>query len=236
MTAVGGPDAVVIRTPVTLKGDELPQPRPLQRRRGRDGAVRADLLPLAPRRADARSTPRRALAETVALVARVGGALQLPGPVARPGGALADHPEGADLRADRRRSSRRRPPRCPRRSAARATGTTASAGCATPPSRSTRCMMSGYADEARAWRDWLLRAVAGTRRRCRSCTASAASGGCRSSSCRGSPATRAAGRCGSATRRARQVQLDVYGEVMDALHVARGRTCDAGPTTPGRCS
>ena len=39
-------------------------------------------------------------------------------------------------------------------------------------------MHAGYIDEARAWRDWLLRAVAGDRRRsCRSCTAPAASGG-----------------------------------------------------------
>ena len=34
---------------------------------------------------------------------------------------------------------------------------------------------AGYSDEARAWRDWLLRAVAGSPARCRSCTASPAS-------------------------------------------------------------
>ena len=50
---------------------------------------------------------------------------------------------------------------CPRTSAASATGTTASAGCATPRSRSRRCSASGYVEETRLWRDWLLRAVAG---------------------------------------------------------------------------
>ena len=36
---------------------------------------------------------------------------------------------------------------------------------------------AGYDDEARAWRDWLLRAIAGLRRSSRSCTGSPASGG-----------------------------------------------------------
>ena len=38
-------------------------------------------------------------------------------------------------------------------------------------------MNAGYYEEAQAWRDWLLRAVAGSPSRCRSCTASPASGG-----------------------------------------------------------
>ena len=53
MHAIGGPDAVVIRTAGAAQGRRLPHPRPLHRRRRRDGAVRAHLLPLAPRR-----TPR----------------------------------------------------------------------------------------------------------------------------------------------------------------------------------
>ena len=57
--------------------------------------------------------------------------------VARAGAALADHPQGADLRPDGRHRGGGRPPRCPSSSAACATGTTATAGCATPPSRCT---------------------------------------------------------------------------------------------------
>ena len=37
-------------------------------------------------------------------------------------------------------------------------------------------MDAGYFDEAQSWRDWLLRAVAGSPDRSRSCTASLASG------------------------------------------------------------
>ena len=43
------------------------------------------------------------------------------------------------------------------------------------------------------------------------------------------------GRCGSATRPSHQFQLDVYGEVMDALHQARGDGPRAATTTPGGC-
>ena len=52
-------------------------------------------------------------------------------PVEGRGRPLAHHAEGADLRARPAASWRRRPPRCPSGSAATATGTTASAGCAT---------------------------------------------------------------------------------------------------------
>ena len=38
-------------------------------------------------------------------------------------------------------------------------------------------MNAGYFEEAQAWREWLLRAVAGSPVNCRSCTASPASGG-----------------------------------------------------------
>ena len=83
-------------------------------------------------------------------------------------------------------------------------------------------MMGGYEEEARAWREWLLRAVAG-----RPAQLQIMYGIGRRAAADGAGARLAAGlrglcgRCGSATRRISQLQLDVYGEVMDALHVAR---------------
>ena len=80
----------------------------------------------------------------------------------RRGGALPDHAQGAHLRAHRRH--RRRADHLAARAARRRAqlGLPLSAGCATRPSPSTRLMLGGYLDEARAWREWLLRAVAGT--------------------------------------------------------------------------
>ena len=74
---------------------------------------------------------------------------------------LADRAEGAHLRSRPAASSPRRRRRCRSGSAASATGTTATAGCATRRSRCYALMNAGFTDEARAWRDWLLRAVAG---------------------------------------------------------------------------
>ena len=80
-------------------------------------------------------------------------------------------------------------------------------------------MSSGYLDEARAWREWLLRAVAGhAGADSRSCTASPASGACRSWSCRGCPATRDSRPVRIGNAASDQFQLDVFGEVIDALH------------------
>ena len=50
-----------------------------------------------------------------------------------------------------------------------------------PPFTLLALMNLGYYDEAQAWRDWLVRAVAGSpRARSRSCTGSVVSDGCRS--------------------------------------------------------
>ena len=98
-----------------------------------------------------------------------------------------------------------RPPACRSSSAAHATGTTATRGCATPRSRSTRC--SGSASPrrpARSWAGWrgasATRPTA-TRARCRSCTASTGARTCPRRSSRTWRATWARRRCGSATGR-----------------------------------
>ena len=56
-----------------------------------------------------------------------------------------------------------RPPRraCPSSSAASATGTTATSGCATRRSRSRCYRCTASPSEAEDWRNWLLRAIAG---------------------------------------------------------------------------
>ena len=81
-----------------------------------------------------------------------------------------------------------------------------------------RASRRGYHEEAQRWRDWLLRAVAGEPSKPRSCTASPVSGGSPSSSstgCRGYEGSKPV-RIGNAA--SRQYQLDVYGEVFDALY------------------
>ena len=68
---------------------------------------------------------------------------------------LGAGPEAADVRADRRdrRCADVQPARG--RSAAAATGTTATRGSATPPSRSTRSMRIGFVEEAGRFMSWL---------------------------------------------------------------------------------
>ena len=88
-------------------------------------------------------------------------------------------------------------------------------------------------DEAAAWRDWLLRAVAGDPRRpADHVRRGAASAGSPSTSSPGCRATRARRRCASATPR-EQFQLDVYGEVHGRDCTLRvGSGCDG--RTPAR--
>ena len=83
-------------------------------------------------------------------------------------------------------------------------------------------MHAGYMDEARAWRDWLLRAVAGSPDGAADhVRARRASGGSPSSSSTGCRATRARRPVRIGNAASDQFQLDVYGELMDALLQAR---------------
>ncbi len=76
-------------------------------------------------------------------------------------------------------------------------------------------------DEAEAWRAWLLRAVAGRPgRTCRSCTAWRASGGCPRCELDWLPGYEGSRPVRVGNAAAKQLQLDVYGEVIDALHLA----------------
>ena len=96
---------------------------------------------------------------------------------------LADHAKGADLCADRRHrgGAHHLPARADRRGAQ--LGLSLLLAARRHPHACFAPMNAGYYEEARAWRDWLLRAVAGAPSSCKSCTASAASadspsGGC----------------------------------------------------------
>ena len=82
-------------------------------------------------------------------------------------------------------------------------------------------MNAGYYDEARAWRDWLLRAAAGSPRRFRSCTGSRGERRLTEWEVPWLPGYEDSQpvRIGNAAHD--QLQLDVFGEVMDALHQAR---------------
>ena len=158
-----------------------PRPRPPPPREGRDALLRA----VAGR---ACSTARAASDEAD------GGAADhdaSTGAAGWPTASFPDHrwrehlqrsrarPEGPDLRADRRDGRRRRRPRCPRRRAASATGTTASPGCATRPSRCSGLHSLGPELGGRRLHPVRRRRRAQRRRlRCRSCTGSAASASC----------------------------------------------------------
>ena len=82
-------------------------------------------------------------------------------------------------------------------------------------------MNAGYHDEARAWRDWLLRAVAGSPEQIQIMYGIA--GERRLDECEVAWLARLRGLDAGAGRQRghEQLQLDVYGEVMDALYQAR---------------
>ena len=153
-------------------------------------------VPARGRRRSPRRRTRRRWWRGVVVAARTSN-----GPHREPRPAQPDHAEGAHVRADRRHRRGADDLAARARSAASATGTTASAGCATRRSTLQALMHAGYLDEARAWRDWLLRAVAGRA----GGDADHVRPGGRAAADRArarlaARATRARARCGSATR------------------------------------
>ena len=216
----------------------LPPHATFEGRGRRPGAVRAHRLPSTRALAGVR-TPSAALERTEAFWSDWSAGSTYERRLARPGAALA--------RSRSRRSPTRRPAassprprrRCPSGSAACATGTTATAGCATRRSPSTRCMGAGFHEEARAWRDWLLRAVAGDPAHLQIMYGAAGERRLTSTRSTGSRVTSDSKpvRVGNAAHR--QFQLDVYGEVLDALHQARCFGVDEDPNAwavKPRCS
>ena len=135
--------------------------------------------------------------------------------------ALADHAQGAHLRARPAASWPHPRPRCRSSSAACATGTTASAGCATPRLTLLALINAGYYDEARAWRDWLLRAVAGSPAQLQIMYGLAGERRLTEWEVPWLPGYEGARPVRIGNGAHGQLQLDVYGEVMDALHQAR---------------
>ena len=89
------------------------------------------------------------------LLATLGRALLLSGPLARDGEPVGAHPQAPDLAATRLASSPRPTFGLPEAVAGHGTGTTATRGSATHRSRSTALMRLGYTDEAAAFMRWV---------------------------------------------------------------------------------
>ena len=176
MFAVAGPDAVCLRTPVELGaegGDGVGGVHGLGRR---TRPVSPRLVSLA-RPASRADRPVQHGGADGIVVAGVVGPLHVRGPARRGRAEIADHAEGAHVRADGRDRRRARRRRCRRRSGESETGTTASAGCATARSRWRRwCRPATWRRPSPGATGSSGRSPA-TRASCSSCTASAASTG-----------------------------------------------------------
>ena len=198
ITAIGGPDQLVLRGPrLPVASRPLPQRR-VRRLRGRRAGLLDDLVPVVRRadRPDDLARPDRGHHRRGREVGRAGCTSDVPHPDAVrrslltlrlmtdevTGGIVAapttSLPE--DFGGERNWDYRY----CWLRDAALTLGSLARAG---------------YTEEADLWRAWLLRTIAGDPARCRSSTPSTALAGCPrwpSTTCRATPTP---GRCGSAT-------------------------------------
>ena len=194
-------------------------------RAGRPGLLLA-LLGRGPGRAAGRRRGQRAARRHDALLARLARAR----PPARPPLARAR----SSARRWRSRASptcrparpwRRSPPRCPRRPAASATGTTATPGCATRPSRSRRCTSSTSTGRPTSSCSSSPTSSPTRTARCRSCTGSTAAATSPSPRATTSPATRARSPVRIGNGAFDQRQNDVFGAVLDSilLHTRRSQ-------------
>ena len=170
-------------------------------------------------RGDATGRGRRLGARPHGVVAGVERALRLPGSLSRRGADLADRPKAMTSETTGA-WSRRRPPRCRRTSEAYATGTTATAGCATRCSRSRRCSPPVTPRRHCASETSCFGSARVTRAASRSCTESASE---RPHRVRARRASRLRGLPAGADRQRgfEQFQLDVYGEVIVAYRLHR---------------
>ena len=225
LVAIAGPDGLALWTPVAAS----------MARTCDGGATSASarassvpfvlsLLPPPRRGAPAPSTPPYAVEQTDELLAGLGRPRQLRAATdwQDAGRPVPHHAEGAHLPADRRHH--RRPDdlaaRDPRRRAA--TGTTATRWLRDATLTLSSLMAAGYRDEAAAWRDWLLRAVAGEPSKLQIMYGAAGERNLKEVRARrGCPATKPPRPVRVGNAAADQYQLDVYGEVISALHEAR---------------
>src|ERR1700687_5627043 len=95
-------------------------------------------------------------------------------------------------------------------------------------------MISGFADEARAWREWLLRAVAGDPSQIRTLYGVGGERWLPELELEWLPGYEGAAPVRIGNQAHRQFQLDVFGEVMDSLHVERRFGSDRDENKIGR--
>ena len=161
LEAVAGPDALILRTPVETHGEDLKTVAEFTV--AKNERVPFVLTWFASHEAPPREIdPERALRETETYWRDWAKSCTHDGSVAGGRHALAHHPEGSDLRPDRRNGS------CPNDFASRGNRRRPQLGL--PLLLAARrdvyallaLLSAGFRDEAKAWREWLLRAIAGS--------------------------------------------------------------------------
>ena len=226
--AVAGPDALLLASPVELVGENMHTVAEFDVEPGDRVPFVLTWYPVEPRPARARRRRGGARGDR-GLLGRLDGPLHGRGRAPRRADPVARHAQGADVRADRR--DRRGPDHVaagvPRRRPELGLPLLLGQGRDADPPLAVR---AGYDDEASAWRDWLLRAIAGSPDGPQSLYGLA--GERRIAELElpwleGYEGSRPV-RIGNAA--CTQFQLDVYGEILDALYQAR---C-GGPAAAGR--